>query len=158
MSNIDTPKNSPIYPPNVLRMQGKSQTRYSSLKRPNFTTTQSFQMSQPFFLEQILVDKLYSVNPILTDSVFKLICPREHWHNEDGECRCLQILLLLVSVYKLVLCWVVDLAAGGPACLPVPSHPGEHHCRYYRCCKWQVDIYCLRSRPVSPNVVCPSVS
>ena len=33
MSNIDTPKNSPTYPPHVLRMQGKSQTRYSSLKK-----------------------------------------------------------------------------------------------------------------------------
>ena len=78
MSNIDTPKKSPTYPPHVLRMQGKSQTRYSSLKRPNFTTTQSVEIFQPFFLEQILVDNLDSVNPILTDSVFKLICPREH--------------------------------------------------------------------------------
>ena len=78
MSNIDTPKKSPTYPPNVLRMQGKSQTRYSSLKRQNFTSTQSVHMIQPFFMEQTLVDKLDSVNPILTDSIFKLICPREH--------------------------------------------------------------------------------
>ena len=78
MSNIDTPKNSPTYPPNVLRMQGKSQTRYSSLQKAKLHINQIVQMFQPFFLEQIFVDKLDSVNPILTDSIFKLICPREH--------------------------------------------------------------------------------